>query len=227
MQVHLLCSQSGDGRPEAKAAAAAAATARAAAREAATPAGTAAPPAAACATAAPLAATQATKNRGQGATGLAKGCNCKAAFTISAANPAKEGFAVIRVIEPEHCEACRSRGAVEAFRQRSPAARAYLDALVAMNMGRPHDEVIGLYQRHMARAEMAETGLDFSQLQARRIGPRIPFRSSSYGLCNRPASIRSAAHVRSGVGWRTLLAYPRTSGAARGRETARIPLLRC
>jgi len=88
----------------------------------------------------------------------------------------------IRVFESEHSDACKRRGEVDAIRQRSPAAAAYLDALVAMNMGRPLDDVVGMYQRHMARAVMAETGLSFAQLQARLIVPPARLRLFYSGL---------------------------------------------
>ena len=93
------------------------------------------------------------------------GCACKAEFIITAARPAPDGFAIVRVWEAEHVPACQARGETLSKRNRSVQARAYLDLLVSKNLNMGNEWVIRTYQKHFAVEQMATMNKTFAEVQ--------------------------------------------------------------
>lgn len=90
------------------------------------------------------------------------GCFCKCRVTISTGQPAEPGFALVRVYGWQHNSDCQRRSAMVKYR--SPEAVARLEEIVRQNMGRTNIEIVTLYQKDFAKAEMAEKGLTYEQV---------------------------------------------------------------
>lgn len=92
------------------------------------------------------------------------GCGCDdVSVTITTGQPAASGYAIVRVYNWEHNDACRQRATTTKLR--SPEAFATLEQVLRQNLGKTNLEIIALYLLQIAQPIMAARNMTFQEVR--------------------------------------------------------------